>query len=263
MESAELVSRLRRAGCVFAEEEARILRGASRDAAELDRMCRRREAGEFLEHVVGSVELMGERLAVRPGVFVPRQRTVLLIEQTLAAARCRERPVVLDDYCGAAPVAALIARRVPGADLHAADADRRALGSARRNLPPSAQLHQGDGFAALPGSLTGRIDVIAAVPPYVPDSAEDLMPREARDHEPQVALRGGRDGLDQVRRLIQEAPGWLAPGGQLLIEMHQAQARAMAGVARAGATYARVEIVEGQDGSTAVLRLRLGGLPGS
>src|SRR5690625_6479776 len=76
MESGELVSRLRRAGCVFAEEEARLLRGAARDAAELERLCTRREAGEFLEHVVGSVELMGERLAVRPGVFVPRQRKI-------------------------------------------------------------------------------------------------------------------------------------------------------------------------------------------
>src|SRR5690625_6094387 len=57
---------------------------------------------------------MGERLAVRPGVFVPRQRTALLIEQTLAALRGRERPVVLEACCGVAPVAALVARRVPG-----------------------------------------------------------------------------------------------------------------------------------------------------
>lgn len=263
MESAELVSRLRRAGCVFAEEEARILRSASRDAAELDRLCTRREAGEFLEHVVGSVELMGERLEVRPGVFVPRQRTALLIEQTLAAARRRERPVVLEAYCGSAPVAALLAHRVPGADIHAADADRQALESARRNLPLSAALHRGDGLDALPRSLTGRIDVIAAVPPYVPDRNEDLMPREARDHEPQAALLGGRDGLDQVRRLTDEAPRWLAPGGQLLIEMHQAQARAMTDAVHAAAHYARAETVEGEDGSTAVLRLRLGGPTGS
>src|SRR5690625_5474651 len=84
---------------------------------------------------------MGERLAVRPGVFVPRQRTALLIEQTLAALRGRERPVVLEACCGVAPVAALVARRVPGADLHAADTDRRALESARRNLPPRSEEH--------------------------------------------------------------------------------------------------------------------------
>src|SRR5690625_2700140 len=82
MESGELVSRLRRAGCVFAEEEARLLRGAARDAAELERLCTRREAGEVLEHVVGSVELMGERLSVRPGVVGHRQRTALLIERS-------------------------------------------------------------------------------------------------------------------------------------------------------------------------------------
>src|SRR5699024_1072528 len=81
------------------------------------RLRPRREAGEFLGRVVGSVELRGERLAVRPGVFVPRQRTALLIEQTLVAVRGRERPVVLEACCGVAPVAALVARRVPGADL--------------------------------------------------------------------------------------------------------------------------------------------------
>lgn len=263
MESAELVSRLRRAGCVFAEEEAGILRGASRDAAELDRLCTRREAGEFLEHVVGSVEFMGERLAVQPGVFVPRQRTALLIQHTLVAARCRERPVVLEAYCGVAPVAALLARRIAGADIHVTDADRQALESARRNLPPSATLHRGDGLDALPGALTGRIDVIAAVPPYVPDRAAELMPREARDHEPQAALLGGRDGLDEVRRLVHEAPRWLAPGGQLLVEMHHAQAGAMAGADRTGVRYERAEVIEGEDGSTAVLRLRLARPPGS
>lgn len=62
MKTAELVTRLRRAGCVFADEEARILRSAARDAAELDRLCARREAGEFLEHVVGFLEILGEQI---------------------------------------------------------------------------------------------------------------------------------------------------------------------------------------------------------
>src|SRR5690625_3625201 len=160
------------------------------------------------------------------------------------------------------PAAAPVARRVPAADLHAADTDRRALESARRNLPPSAALHRGDGLDALPGALMGRIDVIAAVPPYVPDHAEELMPREARDHESQAALLGGRDGLEQVRRLTDAAPRWLAPGGQLLIEMHRAQARVMTDVLHATAQYARAEIVEWEEGGTAVLRLRRDGPPG-
>lgn len=269
METAELVSRLRRAGCVFAEEEAQILRRASRDADELDRLCARREAGEFLEHVVGSLEVLGEHLAVQPGVFVPRQRTALLIEQTLVAARRREQPVVLEAYCGAAPVVALLARRVAAVRIHAADADPRALESARRNLPASATLHQGVGFGALPSTLRGRIDVITAVPPYVPEGTEELMPREARDHEPHATRLGGPDGLDEVRHLSDEAPRWLAPGGELLIEMHHGQAHTMvtevhgiqssssAGAAPQPAHYVDAAIIDEEDGSTAVLRLRV------
>lgn len=245
--------RLRAAGCVFAEEEAEELRRAARDDDELEAMVRRRAAGEFLEHVVGGVEVMGERLAIAPGVFVPRRRTALLIEEAVRAARARRAPRVLELCAGAAPVAALVARRVPDALVHAADVDAAALAVARRNLPPGAGLHLGDGWAALPDGE--RFEVIAAVPPYVPDDHLALMPREAREHEPQTALLGGQDGLDHVRALLAGAAEHLAPGGVLLLEMHRGQIGAAAEAARGTGRLGPVDRVLGEDGSTAVLRV--------
>lgn len=251
-------TRLRSAGSVFAEEEAEVLRAAAREGAELEAMTRRREAGEFLEHVVGRVEVMGEQLAVAPGVFVPRRRTALLIAEVVREARARRAPRVLEMCAGAAPVATLVARRVPGARVHAADVDAAALAAARENLPPGAGLHRGDGWAALPPGE--RFDVIAAVPPYVPRESLALMPREVREHEPRAALLGGEDGLDHVRTLLDGAADRLAPGGVLLLELHRGQCRAAAAAARATGRLGAVGQVLGEDGSTAVLRVRA--LPG-
>lgn len=258
-----LVRRLRSAGCVFAEDEAAILWEAAAGETELEGMCARREAGEFLEHIVGAVDIAGHRLSVGPGVFVPRQRTAALIEATVAAARRRRRPVVLEACCGVAPVAAVVARRLPGARLHAADADARALAHARRNLPAGAGVHLGDGLAALPDDLTGRIDVIAAVPPYVPAAELPLMPREAREHEDAAALVAGEDGLDHVHRLLHDAPDRLAAGGTLLIEMHRDQAPAALARAEELGAYACRDVRIGQDGRTAVVQLesRSGSVP--
>lgn len=247
-------TRLRASGSVFAEEEAEVLRAAARDADELEAMTRRREAGEFLEQVVGEVEVIGERLVVAPGVFVPRQRTALLIGEAVREARARRAPRVLEMCAGAAPVAALVARSVPGARVHAAEVDDAALAVARQNLPADAVLHLGDGWAALPPGE--RFDVIAAVPPYVPRDRLALMPREAREHEPPAALLGGEDGLDHVRTLVAGAADRLARGGVLLLELHRGQCRAAAEVARATGRLGAVDQVLGEDDGTAVLRVR-------
>lgn len=255
----QLVERLRRAGCVFAEEEARILR-ATAEGDELERMTCRREAGEALEHLVGAVELLGEALAVGPGVFVPRQRTALLITAAIAEVASirlhgRGRPVVVEAYCGVAPVAALIARWLPGALLHATDRQGAALVHARENLPAGAGVHRGRGLTGLPLCLAGTVDVLAAVPPYVPVEELELMPREAREHEPASALLGGPDGLEELRELLREAPHWLSPGGVMLLEMHRSQASSVLALAGEEGDLFRGTSRVGEDGETALVRL--------
>ncbi|MEU9895972.1 putative protein N(5)-glutamine methyltransferase [Streptomyces phaeochromogenes] len=219
---AHVVTALRSAGCVFAEDEARLILSTARTPAELTVMVDRRVAGLPLEHVLGWAEFRGLRIAVEPGVFVPRRRTEFLVEQAVALAP--EAPVVVDLCCGSGAVGAALAAGLPGVELHAADVDPAAVRCARRNVGPGVHVYEGDLFEALPRGLRGRIGILAANVPYVPSGEVGLLPPEARDHEPLVALDGGGDGLDVLRRVAGEAPGWLAPGGSLLVETSERQA---------------------------------------
>ncbi|HEX5494220.1 MAG TPA: putative protein N(5)-glutamine methyltransferase [Mycobacteriales bacterium] len=240
-----IVARLRAAGCVFAEDEARLLVSAAPTPTDLARMVDRRVAGLPLEHVLGWAEFRGLRIAVDPGVFVPRRRTGFLVDQAAALARAaadradpsgRPRLVVVDLCCGSGAVGAALAAELGRIELHAVDVDPVAVRCARRNIAAAGgRVYQGDLFRPLPAGLCGRVDILVANAPYVPTDAIALMPPEARVHEPPVALDGGTDGLDVLRRVIASAPPWLAPGGHLLVETSQRQARpTLDAVARAG-----------------------------
>src|ERR1019366_6102469 len=212
------VTRLRAAGCVFAEDEARLLISAARTPADLAAMVDRRAAGLPLEHVLGWAEFGGLRTAVAPGVFIPRRRTEFLVSQAADLARqvpARPRTVVVDLCCGSGAVGAALGAALGQAELHAGD------------IAPAAggQVHDGALYPPLPAALRGRIDVLFANAPYVPTEAIGLLPAEARLHEARGALDGGADGLDVLRRVITSATLWLAPGGHLLVETSERQAR--------------------------------------
>ncbi len=226
-----LVRRLRAAGCVFAEEEAARLAGAADSDDELTALSARREAGEPLEQVLGWVEFCGLRLAVAPGVFVPRQRTTLLVDEVVAMVR--PGSVVVDLGCGVGAIAAAVLALAPGIEVYAVDVDPAAVACAKRNLPPEC-VFEGDLYDGLPPAVRGRVDIIAANAPYVPTEAIALMPREARDHEHLVALDGGPDGLRVQRWVIAEAGSWLRPGGHLLVETGRTQLEATSEAFRAG-----------------------------
>lgn len=215
----DVVDELRAAGCVFAEDEARILLEASE--ADVPALVARRVAGEPLEHVVGWVEFAGVRLVVTPGVFVPRRRTELLAR--VAADATHDGAVVVDLCCGIGAVAHVVTTRRRPERVVAVDIDPAATACAGTNLPGAAVL-TGDLFAPLPSDLRGAVDVLVANAPYVPTRAVGTMPREARDHEPHRALDGGVDGLDIARRIVDGARDWLAPGGVVAIETSAVQA---------------------------------------
>ncbi|HSA51432.1 MAG TPA: putative protein N(5)-glutamine methyltransferase [Yinghuangia sp.] len=225
MAKPDVVAALRAAGCVFAEDEAQLLTASARTPSELAAMVERRAAGHPLEHVVGWAEFCGLRITVDPGVFVPRRRTEFLVRRAAALCRPLRAPVVVDLCCGSGAVAAALAATLGGAKVHAADIDPAAVRCARRNLvPPRAHVHEGDLYAALPSRLRGHIDVLVANAPYVPTAAIGLLPTEAREHEPLVALDGGTDGLDVQRSVARSAADWLVPGGHLLVETSRRQA---------------------------------------
>ena len=239
---AAIVTRLRAAGCVFAEDEARLLISAARTPAELAAMVDRRVAGLPLEHVIGWAEFCGLRIAVDPGVFIPRRRTEFLVGQAVALARqpgqsaagrpaARPRPVVVDLCCGSGAIGAAVVAGLGQAELHAADIDPAAVACARRNIAAAGgQVYQGDLYQPLPGTLRDRVRILVANVPYVPTGEIELLPPEARCYEARVALDGGPDGLDVLRRVTASAPLWLAPGGHLLFETSERQAPRAAGI---------------------------------
>ncbi|MCU1526086.1 MAG: putative protein N(5)-glutamine methyltransferase [Microbacteriaceae bacterium] len=218
-----IVTRLRAAGCVFAEDEAELLIAEARTSAQLADMVERRVSGLPLEYILGWVEFCGLRIVVEPGVFVPRHRTEFLVHE--AAALTKPGAVVLDLCCGSGALGVALAAAVDGIDLYAADIESAAVACARRNLAAiDGQVFEGDLFEPLPAALRGRIDILMCNTPYVPTDAIGMMPPEARDYEPHVTLDGGADGLDVQRRVAASAQQWLAPGGHILVETSEEQA---------------------------------------
>jgi release factor glutamine methyltransferase len=244
-----LVARLRAAGCVFAEEEAALLVDAAGDAADLERMTASRIEGVPLEQLLGWAEFYGLRIAVAPTVFVPRRRTELLVRVALEGLGAGD--AVVDLGCGTGAIAAALLAAEPTLDVWAVDLDRVAVECARRNLTADRVL-EGDLYAPLPGGLHGSLQLIAANAPYVPTDAIASMPPEARDHEARLALDGGADGLDVQRRVIVEAPAWLAPGGRLLVETSVRQAEQTCAAMRTAGLLAEVRHDPDLDGTVAV-----------
>ena len=244
-----LVGRLRAAGCVFAEDEARLLSEAAVSPEHLEELVSERVAGLPLEQIVGWAEFRGRRTYVNPGVFVPRRRTEFLVE--LAAAALTSGRTAVDLCCGTGAVGAALLREVPGIEVYAADVDPAAVACARRNLP-AARVFDGDLYDALPDELRGRVDVLAVNAPYVPTADIVLMPPEARDHEHRVALDGGSDGLDVQRRVVDDATTWLSAGGHLLIETSVHQAPVTLALFSAAGLDARIEHSEEYDATVAV-----------
>lgn len=224
-----LVERLRAAGCVWAEDEARLLEAASSDPDQREALVRRRTAGEPLELVLGWADLDGARVRVAAGVFVPRTRSALLVRR--GAALLPPGGVAVDLGCGTGALGAALLVRRPDAEVWAVDLDPSAVACARTNLAPG-RVVEGDLWAALPARLRGRVDVALVNAPYVPSEEIALMATDARDHEHRVALDGGPDGLDVQRRVASGLEEWLAPGGAVVLETSEHQADTSAAILR-------------------------------
>jgi release factor glutamine methyltransferase len=201
----------------------------------------RRAAGEPLQYVTGEVPFRHIVLKVRPGVFIPRPETEVLVDTVLAAlppaldgdsadADETAAPIVVDLCTGSGAVAISVAHERPDARVYAGEAVAATADVARENaercgVAGRVAVLTGDLFAPLPVELRGTVDVVAANPPYIPTADLAGLPSEVGAHEPRVALDGGVDGLDVVRRIVDEARGWLAPGGTLVIECDTSRAK--------------------------------------
>jgi release factor glutamine methyltransferase len=180
----------------------------------------RRATREPLAYIVGVREFWGLELEVTPHVLIPRPATELIVEAVLELFPNRMAALEVADICtGCGCVAVAIAHERPAARLVAIDISEEAIDVARRNagrhgVGARVSIRRGD----LLHGIDGPFDAIVANPPYVVDGARDALQPEVRDHEPAVALFGGREGLDLVTRLVADAPSQLRPGGYLIFE---------------------------------------------
>lgn len=173
----------------------------------------RRVRREPLQHLTGEAAFRHVTLAVGPGVFVPRPETELLAGWAIEQARLCAEPVVLDLCTGSGAIAKAIANEVPQARVYAVELADEAHAWAQRNLAGTGvELRQGDLRTAFE-ELCGTVDVVVSNPPYVPLEAWESVAVEARDHDPQLALFAGQDGLELIRELAVRAARLLKAGG--------------------------------------------------
>ncbi len=129
------------------------------------------------------------------------------------------------DLCsGSGALGAVLAANFQRIELHAVDIDPVAVRCAHKNVSiAGGHVYEGDLFEPLPATLRNSVDILIANVPYVPTESIRLLPPEARIYEGPVALNGGKDGLDIIRRVAAEAALWLVPGGHLLVETSERQ----------------------------------------
>ncbi len=186
-------------------------------AEAYDALVSRRAAREPLQHLTGSAAFRYVELAVGPGVFVPRPETELLagwaVERAQVLVDEGRVPVVVDLCTGSGAIALAVTTEVPTAEVHAVELGDPAVEWAARNLAGTGvDLRHGDMAEAFP-DLDGTVDVVVCNPPYIPLEAYESVAPEARDHDPELALFSGEDGLVAMRVVERVAARLLAPSG--------------------------------------------------
>jgi release factor glutamine methyltransferase len=224
-------------GHVLTLDRIRILIDRDRplSAAELaayKALIVRRRSHEPVAYLLGQREFFGRAFRVDRRVLIPRPDTETLVEVALERLRgCSLYARVLDLCTGSGCVAISLAKERLTWRLTATDASPDALTVARDNAHRlgahgNVAFLEGDLFDALPRKVSARpprFEAIVSNPPYIPDAEVDTLDRDVRDHEPRLALAGGRDGLDLVRRIVDKSPDYLVPGGLLALEIMMGQ----------------------------------------
>ncbi|MDX6331588.1 MAG: release factor glutamine methyltransferase [Streptomycetaceae bacterium] len=180
----------------------------------------RREAREPLQHITGRAFFRYLELQVGPGVFVPRPETESVVGWAIDAVRAMDvaEPLIVDLCTGSAAIALALAQEVPRSRVHAVELSEDALVWARKNTEGSkVDLRQGDALTAFQ-DLNGQVDLVVANPPYIPLTEWEYVAPEARDHDPELALFSGEDGLDTIRGIERTAHRLLRPGGVVVVE---------------------------------------------
>lgn len=238
-----LTAMLTRAGCVAADEEAaELLAAAGGERAKLISLVHRRLRGEPLAWVTGQAAFGELVISVAPGTYVPRWQSVELAAR--AAARLPGGGRAIDLCTGSGAIAAALQLRRPSAHIVGTDIDPGAVACARDNCVHALR---GDLFGPVPKEFEGCTDVVVAVTPYVPTSALEYLPHDARSHEAPWHYHGGVDGTDVLQRVVTDAPRFLRPGGAILLELGGEQAEVV-GPQMAELGFGLVDVWTDEDG---------------
>jgi release factor glutamine methyltransferase len=189
----------------------------------------RREKREPLQHITGIAPFRHLELHVGPGVFIPRPETEQLVELAIESLVKIENPLVVDLCSGSGAIAISIATEVAGAEVYSVELSKSAFEFLERNYQKYGLDIKAAKNADLSGAfdeLQGKVDVVISNPPYIPDAAVPID-LEVQLHEPSLALYGGEDGLDVIRKLSSRALELLKPSGLLLMEHADSQALAI------------------------------------
>lgn len=189
-------------------------------------MVQRRVAGTPVAHLVGRKEFFKIDFEVTPDVLIPRPATETLVLAALERLKGIASPRVLDIGTGSGCIAVSVAMRHKGATTIAVDVSEAALAVARRNAAANGvakrvEFRHGDLYAPVAGEV---FDAVLSNPPYVRTGDIAGLANDVRDHEPHLALDGGRDGYDVIDRVVAGANCHVSPGGWLMMEVGIGQA---------------------------------------
>lgn len=229
------------------------------ERGRLRELVRRALAHEPVQYLVGAWSFYGIELATDARALIPRPSTETLVERVLLEAKSRPMGTIVDLCTGSGCVAIALARHLPGSRVIATDVSAEALSLAADNLNRTGlteriELREGALFDPIAGE--GPFDAIVANPPYIPDREWDDVAANVREHEPHGALRGGADGLDLIRPILDEAPGLLAAGGLLAVELAAGHARTVLRSAERDDRLAGAELIADHEGHDRVLLAR-------
>lgn len=224
-------------------------------------------AGEPAAYLIGYAPFMGWEFEVTRDTLIPRRDTEELVKIVLEEAgtpALPDLPRVLELGTGSGCVAITLALRMPGANVVATDISAAALAVAERNarrhgVDDRVRLLQGDLFEPVARDEGARpFELIVSNPPYIPTGKIQTMGRAAAENEPHLALDGGDDGLDFHRRIMVEAPRYLAPGGRIYLEHEADQGLLARRIGEASNAFVDVRIIKDSSGRDRVLAARRG-----
>jgi len=199
-------------------EQRLLAEHAHGDVALFESLAARRAAREPLQYLTGTAYFRTVEVAVGPGVFIPRPETEVMTGWAIDWLRGRDYPVVVELCAGSGAISLAVATELGGCDQHAVERDAAAAAYLRRNVAGAGvAVVESDMADALP-ELDGRVDLVIANPPYIPDGDAPALPSDVRDHEPPASLFSGSQGLDAIRVVADVAARLLRPGGVVACE---------------------------------------------